>query len=227
MIKNFTIYGERCSGTNFLKAIFTGQSDGVGTSGQKHNGISDLEFVSDYGWKHWFGFSNEKIKQEGDETLFLCIVRDCYDWIYSLYTKKHHVPPINHTINNFLLGEWYSIDHKKTSPTYGKENMGDRDMDTQERYKNIFHLRSKKLNYLYNVMPTLAKNYYFLRYEDLCQYPDDVFLELSKKFDLKFKGTSDINTKPSIGHTIYDKYKKIIDENIDWDMENCIGYKKR
>ena len=42
MIKYFTIYGERCSGTNFLFHAI------------KEN--FELEFTSEFGEKHFFGF---------------------------------------------------------------------------------------------------------------------------------------------------------------------------
>ena len=46
MIKYLTIYGERCSGTNYLENLI------------KIN--FDVEVKFDYGWKHFFGFNDLK-----------------------------------------------------------------------------------------------------------------------------------------------------------------------
>ena len=64
MLNKFTIYGERCSGTTYLEQII------------------NLNFKADitweYGWKHFFGFHD---LTNSDDTLFICIVRNPYDWI--------------------------------------------------------------------------------------------------------------------------------------------------
>tara|TARA_B100002019_G_scaffold293521_1_gene321886 strand:+ start:760 stop:1437 length:678 start_codon:yes stop_codon:yes gene_type:complete len=225
MIKDFTIYGERCSGTNFLYSIFTGDVHHAGVidpSEAKRNKISNIPWVNTYGWKHFFGFHNTEIQRHGDNTLFLGIVRNPYDWIHSFYGNLYHVPDENRKMYKFLLSEWYSV--KK----HNVENLHDRDLsNTDKRYKNIFDLRSKKLNYLYNTMPTLAKNYYFLKYEDLCQNPHKIFDEISKKFNLNFENVSKIKVKKPNPHKLDNRMKQIIDDNIDWDMENSVGYEKR
>ena len=76
MIKKFTIYGERCSGTNYLENII------------KIN--FDVDITWEYGFKHFFGFQDEQLKQS-DDTLFICIVRNLPDWINSFYRTPHHL----------------------------------------------------------------------------------------------------------------------------------------
>ena len=78
MIKYFTIYGERCSGTNFLLHAIE----------ENFN----LTFSNDYSWKHFFGhYSFEKNEKE-DETLFIGIIRHPIEWLDSFHKKMHHVP---------------------------------------------------------------------------------------------------------------------------------------
>ena len=48
MIKKFTIYGERCSGTNYLQNLV--------------NDNFEIELTWEYGWKHFFGFQDDKLK---------------------------------------------------------------------------------------------------------------------------------------------------------------------
>ena len=74
MIKYYTIFGERCSGTNYLEDIMSKNFD--------------IELTWKYGWKHFFGWND---LSNSDDTLFICIVRNPIDWINSLYRDKHHV----------------------------------------------------------------------------------------------------------------------------------------
>jgi hypothetical protein len=86
MIKKFTIYGERCSGTNYLENLVLENFD--------------VELTREYGSKHFFGFSD---LSGSDDTLFIGIVRNPYDWFNSLYTYKHHLPQqMFKNINVFL-----------------------------------------------------------------------------------------------------------------------------
>ena len=94
-IKYFTIYGERCSGTNFLEELITNNFN--------------ITITWKYGWKHFFGFYNFKKTQEENETLFIGIVRNPIDWLYSFHTNPHHIPPHNRPLMNFLNNEFYSI----------------------------------------------------------------------------------------------------------------------
>ena len=48
MLKKYTIYGERCSGTNYLESII--------------NINFDSNITWEYGWKHFFGFQDDVLK---------------------------------------------------------------------------------------------------------------------------------------------------------------------
>ena len=77
MLKKFTIYGERCSGTNYLEKII--------------NLNFDVNVTWEFGWKHFFGFDDKELEKSHD-TLFICIVRNLPDWINSFFRQKHHLP---------------------------------------------------------------------------------------------------------------------------------------
>ena len=77
MIKKVQIYGERCSGTNYLEDLITKNFN--------------VEITWEYGWKHFFGFCEEKLVNSND-TLFICIIRDIYSWINSFFRELHHLP---------------------------------------------------------------------------------------------------------------------------------------
>lgn len=222
-IKYFTIYGERCSGTNFLEASITTNFN--------------IEITWEYGWKHFFGnYIFDKTNQKQNETLFIGIVREPIEWLDSFYKEPHHIPQQNKVSPDaFLLNEHYStIDNY--SPI---EEMADRHIITKERYKNIFQLRQVKNNYLIYFMPSYVKNYIFIKYEDLNKHYDIILSDIQTKFNLKrrqnnssqnftkiikYKGfpQESVYKKKSINFN--KKYIDIIKNNLDKEQENQLGY---
>lgn len=215
-MKYFTIYGERCSGTNFLECAV------------KEN--FNIEFTAKYTWKHFFGHYNFENTDEENDTLFIGIVREPLSWIDSFWNKKHHIPPNNKTnIHKFLFNQFYSIYDNSN-----EEIMEDRNIYTKERYKNIFEMRKTKLNFLINDMKHKVKHYILIRYEDLRDNYEVVLNLLKNKFNLEqkyqfykkidnYKGKQNkpfikklITLKPNIINNIM--------ENLDKEQEKTIGY---
>jgi len=239
MIEYFVIYGERHCGTNYLETLITGTSYYL----KYDNPAFDIpvlnpsepgnpyRFLNKYGSKHFFGYHDESIRKSSN-CIFLCIVRNPYDWIIAMHKKQHHIPKINNSINNFLFNQWYSttmcdgVEIEKKEVAEGKNIYVDRDYETGKRYKNIFAMRSSKLNYLYNIMPKLTKNYEFIKYEDLCKDHLGFVKKISTKYGLKYNTPmfEPINKEP---YKISHKLKYIIDRNIDWQMEEQVGYFKK
>ena len=187
MINKYTIFGERCSGTNYLFDIL--------------NINFDAEITWDYGWKHFFGFQDEEL-QDSDNTLFICIVRNPVDWINSFYREMHHLHLKYKTtlseeakLDEFLNKEFWSINDDDGNNDIANEKMEDRNIYTGERYKNIFELRHTKIKWLLTDLPNKVKNYVFIRYEDLKYDFTNTVLQIKNK-GLKFKEhiTSPINT---------------------------------
>lgn len=221
MIKYFTIYGERCSGTNFLESAI------------KNNFKIDITW--NYGWKHFFGnydFTNKN--KDIDQTLFIGIIRDPIKWLDSLYRNPHHIPHHNRiSPNAFLLNEHYStIDNY--SPI---EEQSDRNIITKKRYKNIFELRQVKTNYLIYFMPAYVKNYIFVRYEDLKNNYDFILLDIQQKFNLirhntntpffriiKYKGHKEANDYKEHSVSFTNEIINIIKNNLDIEQERILGY---
>lgn len=105
MIKYFTIYGERCSGTNYLENLITMNFS--------------IDITWKYGFKHFFGFND---LTDSDETLFIGITRNPYDWFNSLYRDKHHLHlSLRNNIYDFLNKPVRSIDY-----TTGRDIMEER-----------------------------------------------------------------------------------------------------
>ena len=94
-MRKVKIYGERCSGTNYLQELLM------------YN--FDVEIVNEYGWKHFFGFDD---LSNSDDVLFIGIVRNLEDWINSLSRDKYHLPnEVTQSLDTYLNGPFYSIDN--------------------------------------------------------------------------------------------------------------------
>ena len=171
MLKKYTIYGERCSGTNYLENII--------------NMNFDVNITWEYGWKHFFGSLDDKLKKS-DDTLFICIVRNLPDWINSFYRIPHHLPVhLKNNINKFLNNEFYSDPDSWCWKGYYKDNnkilSEDRNIYTGKRYKNIFELRHTKIKWMLEDLPNKVKNCIFIRYEDLVNDFEKTLLKIKNK----------------------------------------------
>jgi len=207
-MKKVTIYGERCSGTNYLEELLLLNFD--------------VEIVWDYGWKHFFGFND---LTNSDDTLFIGIIRNLEDWINSLYREKHHLPThLTENIDTFLTNTFYSIYHTSD------EIMSDRNIDTGERYKNIYELRLVKNKYLIEKMPKLVKNYCLITYDDLVDNFLDVMNKL-KNCNLKVKDNINfplnVNYYKKNRNELFKKKENIISkEKIIIENEELTFYEK-
>ena len=148
-MKKVTIYGERCSGTNYLEELLLFNFN--------------VEIIWDFGWKHFFGHND---LSNSDDVLFIGIIRNIYDWINSLYRDAYHLPAeLTRNTETFLTNPFYSIHNDSED-----ENMADRNIETNERYKNIFESRLDKNKYLIEKMTTLVKHYCMITYDDLTNH---------------------------------------------------------
>jgi hypothetical protein len=217
-INNFTIYAERHCGTNFLaKYIPLVYNSPI-------KGISGLQVTWDYGWKHWFGFEDEKIINNGQNTLFIGIVRNPYDWIAALKRMPHHLRSWNgkmnenpyKDMNDFLSSEVVSFHQDK-------EIIHDHHMNEYRRYKNIFELRETKNTYLYNQMPSIAQNYILINYEILHKDISRFIMSINDNFNILFKEFlhNEFDKRP---YGLDNDTIKLINSNLNWNTENSLGY---
>lgn len=207
-IDKFVIYGERHSGTNFLEQCFT-----------QRFGIQKTNF---FGNKHFFGWTKpETISYKDKHTLFLGIVRNPYDWIMAMINLPHHIDLHRlSNLENFLLSEWYS------TTIHNQEILEDRNYQTKTRYKNIFEMRTLKYRYLSEIMPVIAKNYVLFSYDTFLTNYNNYLNIISNRFYLRSVGDyPSLLTKTP--YLISPKIKQIIDDNVDWKLEESLGFYKR
>ena len=168
MLTRVQIYGERCSGTNYLEKLLLLNFD--------------IEIIWSYGWKHFFGFND---LSNSDDVLFIGIIRNLTDWINSLYREKYHLPlELTKNVDTFLNNPVYSTKDNK-------ELMNDRNIETNERYKNIFELRHVKNKFLIEKMPELVKNYCLITYDDLVDNFVDIMNKI-KNYNLPIKNNIEL-----------------------------------
>lgn len=214
-IKKFVIYGERCSGTNFLENVI------------KTN--FGLELSNEYSWKHFFGFDN--FDKPNEDILFIGIIRNPIYWLNSFSKELHHIPKENRSLNNFLVNEFYSVDENN------KINLNDINYITKRKYKNIFELRKMKNFYLINIMKHKVKNYILVNYESLLFNYEYILDFIKDKFNLsnQFPIYKKIKNYKKSDKDLFHKQRnillppRIVDfiwNNLDMEQENRLGYFK-
>jgi hypothetical protein len=224
MIKRIQIFGERCSGTNYLENLIT-------------SNFENVEITWDYGWKHWFP-QNINMNNHND-CLFLVLFRDPYDYLSSLHNTPHHVDENlkNLRFSDFIRKEWKCVYDDisgipENDPRVGTEMMFERNPDTGERFKNVLEMRNYK-NKAFLSLEDSVKNYAKFKYEDLRKDPN-ILKSLCQDFELKLKSPDIVNYKKyKKSNTTYKPktYKPIsimdriyIIKNLDLKLEKTIGY---
>ena len=135
-ITRYQVFGERSSGTNFVKRL-------IG----RNTGLTPME---ELGWKHGFPHMTAIPR----DVAVICVVRNAEDWVQSMFSKPWHCPPAMQQMpfSDFIRAEWDTIaDRPRYFPLI--ETLGgagaplqlDRHPLTGRRFSNIFDLRQHKL----------------------------------------------------------------------------------
>ena len=169
----FTIFGERCSGTNYLEVLITTNFH--------------INVVWEYGCKHMWKLPTCR-NNNTNQTLFIGVIRNELDWLNSLKRSPYHLPAVlTNDLSAFLFDPFYSENKDKI----------------MERANNIFSLRERKNKFLKETMPTLVNNYVLLQYEEISQNYESILANLQSKFNLKPKNDTfkNITTYKKYRHT--------------------------
>jgi hypothetical protein len=227
-IYNFTIFGERHSGTNFLEKLMTGKDSWGGISKNK---AFNIPITWEYGWKHFFGFHDDLLQTEKTKnTLFIGLVRNPYDWLMAMYKMPHHLRQHRgpgwdryDNLEDFLTCS--DLLSRYRDPANNNEFHTDNNPYTLNGYKNIFNLRSIKLHYLLEKCPNNLRysNYVLCRYEDLSNDSGLFIQKISEIFGIEISMI--IQNKQKVNQYNIDfNYINIINENLNWDLENKCNY---
>lgn len=200
-IQEYTILGERHSGTNWLERLIFARLNMLPTWR--------------FGSKHFIDSLNPNLMSCATQTLFICITRNIYDWIGGFFKLPHHVDrSIAFDIDKFLLSEW-------------KNDCFDNHFFHHRPYKNIFELRSSKLLFYLYFLPNIVDNMVIIRYEDLMRNPEDIISFLSENFHLNKtnkKYSSLIVPRKKSHYKFRNRILQIIDNNTDWSVEYNFKY---
>ena len=235
MIKYLQIFGERCSGTNFVEQLIK-------------NNFDDIEITKDFGGKHWFIKNHHPRCRPNDstdhqcirplrahsDTLFLCVFRDPYDWVRSIRDRPYHAK--NHNglpFPEFIRKPWHSFEHARVNQFWPQND--DKYWFIEEAI-NVLRLRSMKIEHLLN-LETSVEHIYFINYEKISE--DISHLKsIAERFSIAVKSPSMKGVSKYLGRAknieftprsylpIAPRDLKFINEELDWTLENRIGYRQ-
>lgn len=234
-IEKIQIFGERCSGTTYLTNLIVNNFK--------------IEITFEYGFKHWFIKNHYPRCQENrttdmeclrdlsdnENTLFLVIFRDPYDWLRSLHIHPHQAP--EHwgiSFSQFLRKKWisYEYDHGDR-PLWPKNSKSDPYYYIEDT-ENVCNLRTMKIEHFLNLKKRV-RYFHKINYENLRE-DQQILQELTKLFRIEMKNKNIKNIKTYMNSEkvfIPKKYDPImktdfdfINKNLEWNLEHRIGYKK-
>ncbi len=223
----FAVFGERCSGTNFARALI------------KRN--LGLAVRDDLGWKH--GFAHMLAIPE--DVLVVVVVRDAFDWAKSMFAKPWHADAQMQRLgfSQFLRAPWTSVVDR---PDYfglprGCDLIGaplqlDRHPITGAPFANIFRMRNAKTAAFLGFEARHA-NFVALRHEALARSPESVLGHLREAFGLEegdgFRGVHrrlgsrfapKVADRPAAPQEISPADRAFILEELDLRQERRLGY---
>ncbi len=233
-IANVQIFGERSSGTNYLTRLI-------------EKNFAHVEPTQSFGFKHWFikdhhprgrpnrstDFECVRRLDDSDDTLFIIIHRNPFDWLRSIHATPDHAPGHwNLSFSEFIRKPWLATVPDRANPLWPEEEQGDYFIEEAE---NIIRLRSQKARHFLNLEGSVA-NLVFLKYEALLA--DIGVLEgVADEFGIP------VQNRPLQNETFYfgggeekvfsdaNEYPPIspddlgfIGQNLDWELEASLGY---
>ncbi len=233
-IKRIQIFGERCSGTNYLESLLKANCKNI-----------DEDYFF-YGWKHfpcWFDYPfNPKFYpvpkrnytlENNRNCLFIIIFRDPYDWLRSLHLTPFHATD---NLKNIPFGDF--IRTKWTVDAAQMREWGNFEINPANGlpFKNVMKLRKARILNMLRIKD-LVHNFYMINYETLSKSPEEVLREISHLFgvELQEEFTPILQSKKGFKKNteIYQgsHYPAIsaedlafINQQLDWSVEEQIGY---
>ena len=223
MILDYTIFGERNSGTNYLRSVLEANLA--------------IPFTQVYGFKHWFikglyprsrpntTTDNECIKSidQGAHTLFILIIRNPFDWLAAMYARPYHIPHASRTsLFDFIQAPYLSYE-VNLPDNHGDDSLSPWTIDTRtgvyfiEESNNIISLRNLK-NTHFNNLGVKVKYFWIIRLESLQSDIETMIHAL----DVPHKGQQIRfdNFREPVNYDISDDNKTYIRSQIDNPIDN-------
>ena len=243
-ITEIQVFGERNSGTNYLRKLFD----------KNYKKIKTLIGSNGFGWKHsnlgnpWIRRRDDgtfvhipirDYRKDSEKVLFVVIYRNPLTWIQSTHQSPHHAPELfDLSFNDFITRRWrsyYGPEATDLDPDQGKRFSIIDENNLFEEYENIFYLRRKKIE-IFEEFKDKVNNVAYLQYENLREDYPTVLKEIASEYNIEINSKIEDVYEDKFG---FGKYKKkkytsisaqtlaILFEKIDWRIEDKIGYRKK
>lgn len=216
-INKFTIFGERNSGTKYIKKML--------------KQMLYLDYTKEYGFKHWYikdliprgeintttDYEAVKSLNDSDDTLFIVIVRNPYDWVGSMYRRPYHMKHVNkNSIYDFITSKYISYGKRprskreKLKKSLWCENTNHKYPFFIEEADNLIALRNLKNDH-FNNLKYKVKNYFLITQETLKNDLENMII----KFDLQYRFLDLPNYREPNQYPLDEKTIQFINENLD------------
>ncbi|MCB1113800.1 MAG: hypothetical protein KDK62_03505 [Chlamydiia bacterium] len=230
----FYVYGERCSGTNFVKELI------LQNTGMKHLTWCHKHFPPwyDLGPENWHGNKRYYTHSDCSKLLFVIVVRDVYDWVRSLNTEPHHAA--RHLwkmpISEFIRSPWIlDYEDKTVASEVLKHPYMDVNPVTKQPFENVFKLRAAKTREYMKIFEMLP-NVVFVRYEEVRDDPEGFLAMVESVFGIglnpEFTSIDRYKGCPYWRPFIPKVYAPFLVEDLDYinsqldqPLETSLGYK--
>ncbi|WP_323768935.1 hypothetical protein [Antarctobacter sp.] len=224
----FQVFGERSSGTNFIKRL-------LGRN-------SPLQPVEDFGWKHGF----PSMTAIPEDLAVICTLRDARSWARSMHAKPWHCPPEMQSLPfaEFIRTPWRTVaDRKRYFPQVaaqggqGQPLQHDRHPITGQAFPNLFALRRAKLEGLLSYYRR-GCTVVLCRMEAVQAAPEAFLDALQAELDLPAR-TGDlrpvykrlgskflpaVEARPATPEALSDLDLALLREKLDLPTETSLGY---
>ena len=181
-VKKLQIFGERCSGTNYLEQLI-------------NKNIPSISITTEYGFKHFFPKTDVG---KSNDCLFIILYRNPFDWLKSIYRNPWHANAELKALSfsDFIRSKWICVWDKdagvsKKDKRYNTEIMFERCPVSEKRFENLIKMRTAKI-LAWETIRDKNSNTVYIRYEELILDPEKHIRIISYKLDLPmtpiFKG---------------------------------------
>ncbi|MFV0410316.1 MAG: hypothetical protein ACK5LJ_11660 [Paracoccus sp. (in: a-proteobacteria)] len=229
-IRDFQVFGERCSGTNYLEHLISENFEAT--------------CIHHYGWKH----AAPTMPAIWSHSLILVIVRHPLEWLLSLHRTPYEGAPQLHdrAFSDFIREEWESIARprfqgwekwglRKDGRMRGEVLQLDRHPISGRRFANALEMRMIKAQAMMGLR-NRAGNFALMRFEDLQRNPASLLTRLGARFNLTAKPAApklpterldpkSARLRPRLSaRDIVPKDLAFIRTGLDPDLESLLGY---
>ena len=173
--RRIQIYGERCSGTNWIEQLL-------------RRNLPGMRIVDAFGWKH--GWPKGPITAAHD-CIFVVVHRDPFDWLRSLQQMPWHTGPELHGVPlaQFVRTTWRCVwgadmELAANDPRHGTEMMHERDPATGQPFANAMRMRAAKMR-SWAQLQDRVQHHANLRYEAVLRDPRGFVRDFAKRFGLR------------------------------------------